>query len=138
MTPMNPDEVDCLLASSAILLTVLLAGLLRLQLVRAERQRERMVRALELVELLEAVARSAFDLADNCEEDAETRAVTVWSPDYADLQAALDALDDLPEPLPRQYVMSGPAKAGYLLARLLRDSEWDLMPETRAAARPSP
>ena len=65
------------------------------------------------VDMLIAVARAAYFLADDtCEEGG---ILTVPQDSFDKLSAALDVLDELPEPGPNIYG-TGPAKAEALLA----------------------
>jgi hypothetical protein len=69
----------------------------------------------ELLSALIKVARSAHSLADNVAEDATTGDMTIgFKTDFEELSAALDKLDELPDP-PLEAA-TGPRKAEYWLA----------------------
>src|ERR1044072_5178760 len=69
----------------------------------------------ELTTALVAVARAAYNLADNTEENATTGEMTIGFPsDFRELDFALTKLDDLPDP-PGEAA-TGPRKAEYFLS----------------------
>jgi hypothetical protein len=71
-----------------------------------------------VIALLIAVAREAFYTLEDCEEACDTDGHSHFNitGDHARaLSAALDELDELPEDLQPNVVMTGPAKAEWIL-----------------------
>jgi hypothetical protein len=78
-----------------------------------------------VVQKLIAVARAAYNVADTCEETitGEGRELTVYGSMFDDMSEALDLLDALPEDLQPNVVMTGPAKAEYMLLSTRQPTE---------------